>query len=499
MTSLDFTLFPPFTASEWQAQIAKELGDRPAASLRWQVEPGITLEPFYTTDTLTHPVALPTLPRQPARVVQYLAHPDAEAARLALASGAQALYLDSDENLPTDWPETHTFRPPSLDAAGPRASIDALTLREAGATRVETLAIAAAQLSGRLAHASPPAAVEIVASVGPEWVPEVAFLRALRLVAGSVLHAYGLDDTPVSVLAVTSRYHMTAYAPHTNLLRGTLAAAAAVVGGADALVVRPYDALIATTAMSLRLARQTHLLLRDEAHLSRTVDAAAGAFAIDELTSLFAHAGWDRFRQLRQTTNPSSFLHDDLLQARVSEQHQARLSAVLSGKERIVGVTLSPSVADTIPALPAAGTGAFAFQRAAASFEALRYTAANQPQPRVSLLPFGDAAPRNARAGFARDFLAIAGIWVEEAQATHELSSGTECVILCAGDTAFAQEGIGHINALRERLPAVSIWVAGRPENAAALQKAGAAFFLHARAPLYDHLRDALAALRLSI
>ncbi|MCP5978610.1 methylmalonyl-CoA mutase family protein, partial [Klebsiella pneumoniae] len=73
--------------------------------------------------------------------------------------------------------------------------------------------------------------------------------------------------------------------PYMNLLRGTIAAFAAGVGGADSITVLPFtQALGLPDPFARRLARNTQLILLEEANVHRVADPAAGAGAVEAQT-----------------------------------------------------------------------------------------------------------------------------------------------------------------------------------------------------------------------
>ncbi len=465
--------FTPQTRDAWTAEARRTLGDRSVESLRWEVEPGIVLEPIYFPDDST-PLDVPTAPARPAAVVQFFSRWD-DAASL---DGAEAVYVETGDA------PTHT----GLDLLAPptwgdlSTGLDGLTLREAGATRVETLAWLLAQ------RAAAPSAtpLRVTTGVGPEWIAEIAFLRALR-------HLF--EDADLHLLVLTLRYFHTAAAPHTNLLRNTLAASAALVGGADALCVRPHDSLSGTTENGRRLARQTHLLLRDESHLGSLLDPARGAYAVEVLTQQFVEAARARHDEIERGGGFST-CHDADLAERVAAQHRARQAQVLSGKARIVGVTRSPDPADVVPEIaPEAAGTSLAPRRLATPFETLR-AAARKNAP-VCLYLFGDRAQASARAGFSREFFGTAGLSTVDVHEIDAIPAGAAAVVVCAADADYDATGADVLTALGKKTPGVPIGVAGKPASEGALREAGAAFFIHARAPLYPHLRDTLALLHL--
>ena len=85
--------------------------------------------------------------------------------------------------------------------------------------------------------------------------------------------------------------------PWVNMLRGTVAAFAAGVGGADAVTVVPFDEpLGAPDALGRRIARNTSSLLIEESHVAAVTDPAGGSYAVEKLTDDLAVAGVGRAR-----------------------------------------------------------------------------------------------------------------------------------------------------------------------------------------------------------
>ena len=81
--------------------------------------------------------------------------------------------------------------------------------------------------------------------------------------------------------------------PWVNMLRGTVAAFAAGVGGADAVTVIPFDERLGLPdALGRRIARNTSSLLIEESHVAAVTDPAGGSYAVEKLTDDLAVAGW---------------------------------------------------------------------------------------------------------------------------------------------------------------------------------------------------------------
>ena len=90
------------------------------------------------------------------------------------------------------------------------------------------------------------------------------------------------------------------------MLRTTLAAFGAGVGGADTVLVQPFDVAIPggfpgiATSFSRRIARNTQLLLLEESHVGRVLDPAAGSWFVEDLTEQLAEQAWTHFQEIEQ-------------------------------------------------------------------------------------------------------------------------------------------------------------------------------------------------------
>ncbi|WP_332697285.1 methylmalonyl-CoA mutase family protein, partial [Bosea sp. (in: a-proteobacteria)] len=113
----------------------------------------------------------------------------------------------------------------------------------------------------------------------------IAKLRAARLLWDRVQRACGLEPKPVFIHAETAWRSLTRRDPWVNLLRGTVATFSAGVGGADSVGVQPFTAALGLPdGFARRVARNTQLILLEEANLWRVDDPAAGAGGFEALT-----------------------------------------------------------------------------------------------------------------------------------------------------------------------------------------------------------------------
>lgn len=140
------------------------------------------------------------------------------------------------------------------------------------------------------------AMLQFAFSIGSSYFVEIAKLKAFRIMWAAVVEQYKpahACSTNTVVYAETSMSTQTKEDAHTNLLRGTTQAMSAILGGADAVGVTPYDASFAAqNENSLRLARNIQHLLMEESYLSAATHAAEGSYYIEEITKQLIEKNW---------------------------------------------------------------------------------------------------------------------------------------------------------------------------------------------------------------
>ena len=141
--------------------------------------------------------------------------------------------------------------------------------------------------------------VEFRLAATDEQFPTIAKFRAARRLWARMLELSGAADVPMRLHAVTSRPMMSKYDPWVNMLRTTVAAFGAGIGGADSVTVVPFDSPLGEPdAFGRRIARNTSPLLLTESHLGRVADPAGGSYAVEKLTDDLALAAWDELGRI---------------------------------------------------------------------------------------------------------------------------------------------------------------------------------------------------------
>lgn len=342
--------------------------------------------------------------------------------------------------------------------------VDATTVHDRGASDAQELGHSMA-VGARVLRVLTEAGIPLDEAAGlvefryaatDEQFPTIAKLRAARRLWARVLELSGAEQpTTQRQHVVTSRPMMSKYDPWVNMLRTTVAAFAAGVGGADSVTVLPFDSPLGVPdAFGRRIARNTSSLLISESHVARVADPAGGSYAVEKLTDDLARAGWEVFGRIEGGESL-----DDAIAATV-----ARREAEIARRKRpITGLTEFPNLAEELPERPGAETER-PVRRYGASFEALR----DEPVPgHVFLATLGSVAEHTARATFASNLLAAGGIAVDVAGPTKDTAElvaaydGQPVVCLAGGDPSYAEWGAEAAAALREA-GATHVIIAGK-------------------------------------
>ncbi|TPW27581.1 methylmalonyl-CoA mutase family protein [Pararhizobium mangrovi] len=226
---------------------------------------------------------------------------------------------------------------------------DGRIAHNAGASEAQELGFVAAALvamlraaeDGGMAPETLLAMTGLAVSVDQQQMLGIAKIRALRLLHARIASACGVGEAaPVFVHAETSLRMATREDPETNILRNTLAAFAAGIGGADSIAVLPHTiALGLPDGAARRIARNTQLVLLRESHLARVADPAAGAGGIEMLTDALANAAWAEFQTIEREGGIMASLAGGHVQERIRQGRAARTQAIREGKRPIIGTT----------------------------------------------------------------------------------------------------------------------------------------------------------------
>ena len=389
---------------------------------------------------------------------------------------------------------------------GPFAVGDGRPVHAAGGSEAQELAFALsasvaylrALESGGMSLEAARDAIYFRLAADQDQLLTIAKLRALRKLWTRVQDACGLDARPTYVAVETAWRMLTKRDPHGNIVRGTIAALAAAVGGANAIAVLPFSAALGVPeSFARRIARNTQSILIEESNLHRVTDPAGGSGAIEALTAQFCDSAWGLFQEIEKAGGTAAALEQGFLQREVAKTRDERAQKIATRRDPIIGTSDFPYLKEPAaplfaPAVARTKDGATRMveplrrMRVAEPFETLRdksdaVLARTGKRPTVFLACLGRPVDFSARAGFAKNLFEAGGIQAQvpdgvqtrDAMVAAFKSSGATLVCLCSSDKVYASEGVDAAKALKAA-GAGKIFFAGKPgELESALRQAG--------------------------
>jgi len=229
-------------------------------------------------------------------------------------------------------------------------SISGYHMHEAGATAVQELAYTLADgmeyvrtamadgldiddFAGRLSF---------FFGIGMNLFMEIAKLRAARTLWHRIMTDLGAKKDKSKLLRThcqTSGVSLTEQDPYNNIIRTTVEAMAAVLGGTQSLHTNSYDEAIALpTDFSARIARNTQLILAEESGITAVADPLGGSWYVEKLTRELEERAWELIQEVEQHGGMTKAVAEGLPKHRIEEAAAARAAKVDTGETVIVGV-----------------------------------------------------------------------------------------------------------------------------------------------------------------
>ena len=332
----------------------------------------------------------------------------------------------------------------------------------------------------------------------------IAKFRALRKLWARVEQACGLTPKPVYVAAETAWRMMTKRDPDVNMLRMTVAVAAAGLGGADSITALPHTAPLGLPdVLARRIARNTQLILLEESNLAKVSDPAAGSGAIEDLTAKLCAAAWTQLQEIEAAGGIWTALESGLVQRKVAAVRAERQKSVARRKDALTGTSDYPNLgekraavlhvplADAKEDAPIGAMEVLPHIRLAEPFEALRdasdrLIAKTGSRPKLFLANLGKLPDFTARATFAKNLYEAGGIEAVTSDGYKDRAemiaafkaSGARLACLCSSDKVYAAEAVEAAKALAAA--GATVHLAGRPgELETALKEAGVKSFVY--------------------
>ena len=179
--------------------------------------------------------------------------------------------------------------------------------------------------------------------IGMNMLTEIAKLRAARELWAKLMHKHFNPKNPKSTMlrthCQTSGWSLTAQDPLNNVVRTTVEAIAAVLGGTQSLHTNSYDeALSLPTETAARIARNTQLILQEETDITKVVDPFAGSYAMESLTSDIIEQAQHLLDEVESLGGMTRAIEQGYPQNKIEAAAALRQARIDKGVETIVGV-----------------------------------------------------------------------------------------------------------------------------------------------------------------
>ena len=230
-------------------------------------------------------------------------------------------------------------------------SISGYHMQEAGATNVQELAytiadgieyVRTAINSGMDVDKFAPR-LSFFFAIGMNFFMEIAKLRAARILWATLMEEkFAPKDDRSLVLRThcqTSGVSLTSKDPYNNIMRTTIEAMSAVLGGTQSLHTNSFDeALALPTEFSARIARNTQLVIQEETGITNVVDPLAGSYYVESLTDELVKAAREIIDEVEGLGGMTKAVETGMPKLRIEEAAALRQARIDRGEEVIVGV-----------------------------------------------------------------------------------------------------------------------------------------------------------------
>ena len=179
--------------------------------------------------------------------------------------------------------------------------------------------------------------------IGMNFFMEVAKLRAARLLWAELIEKEFAPSNPQSLMlrthCQTSGVSLTSQDPYNNIIRTTIEAMAAVLGGTQSLHTNSFDeALALPTPFSAQIARTTQLILKEESGLTNVIDPLAGSYYLESLTASLVNEARKLIEETEELGGMTRAVQAGVPKLRIEESAAIRQARIDKKEETIVGV-----------------------------------------------------------------------------------------------------------------------------------------------------------------
>lgn len=391
-----FKEFKPGTAAEWKAQLLQDLKGESPDQLTWENENGISIAPYYTSEDLQHTYE-PAFTHADWQITGKAENTDATVVNQRLlrqlkqgatsvevnytgenyttalkdislphinavffvARGKVTQLLDfldksyglsnlncsffatdiQSENDGHDWLEKTSVLKSFTNLRA--QSFNVLPFHNHGCVAQYEIALALSGLAAFLsrdAGSMHPSAFTVKLGVNSDYFVQIAKLRALRRLWELFKKEFKLTND-LYVIAETSVSNKSLGDSHNNLLRTTVEAMAAVLGGCNELVVNEFDVLFpGSSSLAERMAINQQLILKEESYFDKMADVACGSYFVESLTDALATQALATFKGFEKQGGYFVCLEKGVFEKEIRLQYEQEAARINDQKKLVIGV-----------------------------------------------------------------------------------------------------------------------------------------------------------------
>ncbi|MDN0113304.1 methylmalonyl-CoA mutase [Yersinia intermedia] len=178
--------------------------------------------------------------------------------------------------------------------------------------------------------------------IGMDLFMNIAMLRAARFLWSEAVSGFGATNPKSLALRThcqTSGWSLTEQDPYNNIIRTTIEALGATLGGTQSLHTNAFDeALGLPTDFSARIARNTQIIIQEESAICRTIDPLAGSYFVESLTDQMVKQARTIIKQIDDVGGMAKAIEVGLPKRMIEEASASQQSLIDQGKRVIVGV-----------------------------------------------------------------------------------------------------------------------------------------------------------------
>jgi len=178
--------------------------------------------------------------------------------------------------------------------------------------------------------------------IGMNFFMDIAMLRAARFLWHRLMSEYNPKNPKSSMLRThcqTSGWSLTEQDPYNNIIRTTLEAMTAVLGGTQSLHTNSFDEAIGLpTDFSARIARNTQIIVQEESQVCNVIDPLGGSYYVESLTKEIIDEAQKIIDEIESLGGMAKAIESGMPKMRIEESAARKQARIDQGKDVIVGV-----------------------------------------------------------------------------------------------------------------------------------------------------------------